>query len=694
ATLPMLPASERQQLLVDFNATQADFPQEALIHQLFEAQAAQHPDAIAVVFEEQTLSYGELNRRANQLAHYLIALGVQPDDRVAICAERSLEMVVGLLAILKAGGAYVPLDPAYPTERLVYMLEDATPVVLLTQTAQINKLPNTVPKVLLDCLFAPSEPMLASQPTDNPDAQTMGLTSHHLAYIIYTSGSTGQPKGVMVEHRNVLRLIINSGFADIGADDCIAHCANVSFDAATWEVWAGLVHGARILLIPEKILLQPTHFGRCLSSEGVSALFLTTALFNQYANLIGPSLSGLRYVLFGGEQADTRPAIHLRTEHPPKHLLHVYGPTETTTFASTYEIPVLENEDGVETHFVASESRKIPIGHPISNTQIYILDPQGQPVPVGVAGEIHIAGDGVARGYLNRPELTAERFLTDPFSSKPEARMYKTGDLGRWLPDGNIEYLGRNDFQVKLRGFRIELGEIETKLTQCDGVREAVVIAREDEPGQKRLVAYLRPEEGIELVPAELRQQLSQHLVEYMLPSAFVIVETFPLTPNGKLNRQALPAPDLSAVVARSYEAPVGETEIALAQIWQKLLGLEQVSRHDHFFELGGHSLMIVSLVEELRHLGWQLYVRNVFAAPILTDMAQAIQHEASTFVVPPNLIPAGCTAITPDMLPLVSLSQAEIDVIVEQIPGGTKNVQDIYPLAPLQEGILFHHLL
>ncbi len=686
ATLPLLPASERQQLLVDFNATQSDFPQNALIHSLFEAQAAQHPESIAVVYEEQTLSYGELNHRANQLAHSLITLGVRPDDRVAICAERSLDAIVGLLGILKAGGAYVPLDPTYPTERLAYMLEDAAPVVLLTQTTQCDRLRDSVPATVPVIVLDDTEALLETQPTHNPQAQTLGLTSRHLAYVIYTSGSTGQPKGVMVEHRNVLRLIINSGFAEIGPDDCIAHCANVSFDAATWEIWAGLVHGARIVLIPEKVLLQPTLFGQCLSSEGVTALFLTTALFNQYAELIGSSLSGLRYVLFGGEQADNRPAIRLRTEHPPKHLLHVYGPTETTTFATAYEIPVMEDED------VESKNRKIPIGHPIANTQIYILDTQGQPVPIGVTGEIHIAGDGVARGYLNRPELTAECFLPDPFSSQPDARMYKTGDLARWLPDGNIEYLDRNDFQVKLRGFRIELGEIEAKLRQCDGVREAVVLAREDEPGQKRLVAYLRPLEGIELVPAELRQQLTQHLAEYMLPSAFVMLNTFPLTPNGKLNRQALPAPDLSAVVARRYATPVGEREIALAQIWQKLLDLKQVSRHDHFFEFGGHSLMIVSLIEELRNLGWQLEVRSVFASPVLADMAQAIQHGGSTFVVPPNLIPEGCTAITPDMLPLVSLSQAEIDAIVDTVSGGTRNVQDIYPLAPLQEGILFHY--
>ncbi|CDH26950.1 Non-ribosomal peptide synthetase (fragment) [Xenorhabdus bovienii str. Jollieti] len=419
----------------------------------------------------------------------------------------------------------------------------------------------------------------------------------------------------MVEHRNVLRLIINNGFADIGPDDCIAHCANVSFDAATWEVWTGLVHGARILLIPEKTLLQPDSFGQQLASESVSALFLTTALFNQYASLIAPSLSGLRYVLFGGEQADIRPVINLRADYPPQHLLHVYGPTETTTFATAYEIPFTKGEYG-----------KIPIGHPIANTRIYILDTQGQPVPLGVTGEIHIAGAGVARGYLNRPELTAECFLTDPFAADPGTRMYKTGDLGRWLPDGNIEYFGRNDFQVKLRGFRIELGEIEARLVQCHGVREAVVLVREDEPDNKRLVAYLRPLDGVELVPAELRQQLAQHLAEYMLPSAFMVLDAFPLTPNGKLNRQALPAPDASAVVVRGYEAPLGEEEITLAQIWQDLLGLERVGRHDHFFELGGHSLMAVQLTTRIQtEFLVDIPIASLFLSPKLAEQANII---------------------------------------------------------------------
>ncbi|WP_445327111.1 amino acid adenylation domain-containing protein [Xenorhabdus sp. PB30.3] len=621
--IPILSGSERQRLLVEFNApeTQSAFPENALIHQLVEIQALQRPDAIAVTYENQTLSYRELNQRANRLAHHLLTLGIRPDDRVAICIERCPEMIIGLLAILKAGGAYLPLDPNYPAERLNFMLEDASPVALLTQAQWHEKLNSALPVILLDDKSDSS----ASFPTRNPDIQASGLTSRHLAYVIYTSGSTGQPKGVMVEHWNVISLLINNGFADIGPDDCIAHCANVSFDAATWEVWAALTHGARLLLIPEKVLLQPDQFAQSLSAEKVSALFLTTALFNQYVSLIAPALSDLRYLLFGGEQANAHTAIRFRAEYPVQHLLHAYGPTEATTIATVYEMPLMPEKTG-------EGEIKIPIGRPIGNRRIYILDKQAQPVPVGVSGEIYIAGAGIARGYLNRPELNAERFLPDPFSSEPDARMYKSGDLGRWLPDGNIEYLGRNDFQVKLRGFRIELGEIEARLVQCDGVREAVVLIREDEPNQKRIVAYLRPEEDTELEPAELRRQLAQHLTDYMLPGAFIMLETFPLTPNGKLDRQALPAPDSSAVATRDYAAPVGETEITLARIWQDLLGLEQIGRYDHFFELGGHSLLAIQLTARIRQvLKRELPLQQLFDQPRLMDLAQELTDVATT---------------------------------------------------------------
>ncbi|MDX8001105.1 amino acid adenylation domain-containing protein, partial [Xenorhabdus sp. Reich] len=669
----VVPAAERQQLLADFNVTERDFPQAALIHELFELQAARTPDATAVLFEGQSLSYGDLNRRANQLAHHLIALGVQPDDRVAICVERSPAMVVGLLGALKAGGAYVPLDPTYPTERLAYMLADAAPVVLLTQMSLTEKLGSDLPTVLLDT------PACDTCADNNPDTQARGLTPHHLAYVIYTSGSTGQPKGVMVEHSG-LRNLINTQIEafHITADSRLLQFASFSFDACISEIATTLCQGACLVLASREALLPGEALLKTLQTQEITHVTLPPVA----ASALAPDadLPDLMTLVLAGEAC---PPALVKRWASGRRMINAYGPTECTVCATLYLCDV-------------RDEKAPPIGQPIANTRIYILDAQGQPVPLGVAGEIHIGGAGVTRGYLNRPALTAERFIPDSFSAVPDARLYKTGDLGRWLPDGNIEYLGRNDFQVKLRGFRIELGEIETRLAQCSGVREAVVIAREDIPGEKRLVAYLQPQSGVELVPAELRQQLAQHLADYMLPSAFVTLETFPLTPNGKLDRKALPDPEQSAVATRGYEAPEGELETLLAQIWQELLGLERVGRHDHFFELGGHSLMAVSLIERLRGAGWLLDVRSVFSTPVLIEMAQMIQtHQGKpVFVVPPNRITEDCITLTPDLLPLVKLSQSELDTIVNTVPGGAANVQDIYPLAPLQEGILFHHRL
>ncbi|CAI8787994.1 amino acid adenylation domain-containing protein [Kosakonia quasisacchari] len=674
--LPMLSLAEYQQLIVGFNTTQAALPHEHLLHSLFEAQVQRTPDAIAVVCEEITLSYDALNRRANRLAHRLMARGVRPDDRVAVCLARSVDAIVAMLGILKAGGAYVPLDPTYPVGRLNYMLTDSAPVALVTQRALTQMLDTALPVVLTD-----------GEPEDdaaehNPDPQ--GLTPAHLAYVIYTSGSTGKPKGVMVEHRNVSQFILNNQAAEISVQDCLSHSANIAFDASVWEIWSALLNGARLCIITPSTLQDPHQLRDVLLREKVSILWITVGLFNEYLEVLKPVFGQLRYLLTGGDVLDPVKISRLQqSAQQPERLISCYGPTEATTFITTYAI-----SDAV------NRNRSIPIGKPIANTQVYLLDEHGQPVPLGICGEIHIAGESVARGYLNRPELTAERFLPDPFT--PGQRMYRTGDLGRWLPDGNIEFLGRNDFQVKLRGFRIELGEISACLTACDGVRDAVVIAREDTPGDKRLVAYLLAAPGHTPEPARLRQQLAQSLAEYMLPAAFVTLESFPLTPNGKLDRQALPAPDRTAAVTRGDEAPAGEVENALAAIWCELLGLAQVGRHDNFFELGGHSLMVVSLLERLRGQGMTLDIRGAFSAPVLADMAQRItvRDAGGDTPVPPSGIPAHCQTLTPGMLPLVSLTQAGTDAVVATVDGGAANVQDIYPLSPLQEGILFHHLL
>ncbi|PHM69613.1 non-ribosomal peptide synthetase [Xenorhabdus sp. KJ12.1] len=688
--LSILPAAERQLLLENFNATQADFPQDTLIHELFEQQVDRTPEAIAVVWEGKTLSYSELNRQANQLAHYLIELGVKPDDRVAICVERSLDMIVGILAILKAGGAYVPLDPAYPADRLTYMLADADPVVLLLQTTLSEIFEElALPIVRLDDQLLPT---LANQPETNPVAAAQGLTPCHMAYVIYTSGSTGQPKGVMVEHTNVTRLLAatQSRFR-FDNNDIWTLFHSFAFDFSVWELWGALAYGGRLVVISTECARSPQMFYELLCREQVTVLNQTPSAFRQLIvaqNAMPHAQHTLRCIIFGGEALELHTLAPWVDRNPTEQtrLVNMYGITEITVHATYRELTEPDVYSG----------KGSLIGQPLDDLRIYVLDVYGQPAPLGVAGELYVAGAGVARGYLNRPELTSERFLPDVFSDKPGMRMYKTGDLARWLPDGNLEYLGRNDFQVKLRGFRIELGEIEAGLMQCPGVQEAVVIAREDAEGNTRLVAYLCAEAGTELVPVDLRRQLAQHLAEYMIPSAFVMLDSFPLTPNGKLDRKALPAPDLYAVITRDYEAPIGDVEIALSEIWQELLGLERVGRHDHFFELGGHSLIAVSLIEQLRSRGYLLEVRSIFATPLLSEMAQAIQARqgAPDMLVPPNRIPDGCTRITPDMLPLVTLSHTEIDSIVATVAGGVANVQDIYPLSPLQEGILFHHQL
>ena len=585
---------------------------------MFESQVARAPDAIALIDNDGILTYAELNVRANRVAHRLIAHGVQSDDRVAICMERSAGMVVGILGILKAGAGYVPIDQGYPSERIAYLLEDSAPAAILTTAALRNaEWLAATGAPILDIETAASDGVEA-----NPDLGT--VTPRSLAYVIYTSGSTGEPKGVQVEHRNILRLAVNNHYAPIGAADCVAHCSNPAFDASTWELWAPLLNGARVRVIAQDTVLDPVALNRALIDGGVTALWLTVGLFNEYLDALAPAFAGLEHLLIGGDALDPRKVAQaLANPSRPKRLVNGYGPTETTTFAITHEIVS-----------VAGNPRSIPLGTPIANTTIHLLDAQGRLAPAGVAGEIHIGGDGVARGYLNRPGLTAERFLRDPFSDARDARMYRTGDLGRWLPDGTVEFLGRNDFQVKIRGFRIELGEIEARLIACEGVRDAVVLAREDAPGDKRLVAYWIADaataaaEVADDAPdaAALRARLQERLPDYMVPSAFVRVEAWPLTANGKLDRNALPAPDADAYASRAYAAPEGAMEDAVASIWRELLPVERIGRHDNFFELGGHSLLAVQMASRVRRtLGVELPLRVMFEAPTLSQLAARV---------------------------------------------------------------------
>src|SRR5581483_11807356 len=446
--LTVMPAAELKAVLEEFNATSVPYPRDALLHELFEAEAARSPAAPALVYEGETGSYGELNARANQVAHRLQAMGAEPDARVVVCLERSVELIVAELGVLKAGAAYVPLDANNPPERLAQLLEDAEPIAVLTSASLRERFAGAkVPVVALD-----ADTSLAAQPRGNPDARSRGTTATNLAYVIYTSGSTGVPKGVMVEHRSVARLVKSNPHYEVRSTDCAALCTNPAFDVAAWETWGPLLNGARVLVVPPAAVLQPVELRRVLLEGEVTVLWMYVGLFNAYVDELGEVFARLRYLLVGGDALDPASIRRvLERERRPEHVLNGYGPTEATVIATTHEIAA-----------VPLGARSVPIGRPINNTQIYVLDAQRQPVPIGVAGEIYIGGEGVARGYLKRAELTAERFLPNPF--RPGERMYKTGDLGRWLADGTVDYLGRNDFQVKVRGFRIELGEIEAQL--------------------------------------------------------------------------------------------------------------------------------------------------------------------------------------------------------------------------------------
>ncbi|WP_033581533.1 non-ribosomal peptide synthetase, partial [Dickeya zeae] len=620
---------------------------------MFEQQATQQPDTVAVVFDGQSLRYGELNRRANQLAYWLIEQGVRPDQRVAIALERSVELVVALLATLKAGGAYVPLDPAYPTERLQYMLADSAPTVLITTTALNSQIAADCPVIALD---TPVQPW-ATCPADNISPAAVGLTPHHLAYVIYTSGSTGLPKGVQVEHDSVVNLWAGLEQAVYGsvALQRVSLNASPSFDASVQQL-VQLASGRTLVIVPDAIRQNGEQLHEWMTQQALEVFDCTPS---QLALLMaaGPLPPSLCTVLLGGEAIGTAQWQLLASlEEVAFH--NVYGPTECTV-------------DSTHTRITGQTTRP-HIGRPMANRRVYLLDANHQPVPVGVTGEIYIGGVGVARGYLNRPDLTAERFLDDPFVTEPNARVYCTGDMGRWHADGTIDYLGRNDDQVKIRGFRIEPGEIAAVLTTCAGITDAVVTVSPDQ----QLLAYYISDETIsndteisddsKVTTEALKAQLAQRLPAHMVPSAYVRLTQIPLTPNGKVDRKALPAPDDSAFVRTAYEAPQGETELALAAIWQRLLGIERVGRQDHFFELGGHSLLAVRLVSHIRStLNRELPLAQLFAHPTLQALA-AVLHKAA---------PQTLSAITPlpdAVTPPLSLAQQRLWFLTQLDPAAS----------------------
>ncbi len=615
--LEILDPDERRRLLIDWNATRTEYPSNSRIYELFEAQAARAPGCLAVVFGDEEVTYGELNRRANRLARRLRALGVERDTLVGLCLEASVEMVVAMLGILKAGGAYVPLDPTYPRQRLALMGEDARFPVVVTRDRLRGRLPETATGggTQVVCVEGGGEGT-----DDGGENLPGGTAGTDLVYVIYTSGSTGRPKGVAVPHRGVTRLVVNTDYLRIVPADRVAQASTCTFDAATFEIWGALLNGATLVGIPRDVLLSPRALAAELRARRISVLFLTTDLFNQVVAEVPDAFASLRALLFGGSAVDPRRVREVLEHGPPEALLHVYGPTESTTFATWYRVEA-----------VAEGASTVPIGRPVANTQAYVLDGQLKPVPVGVPGELYLGGDGLARGYWNRPDLTAERFVPDPYADEPGARLYRTGDLARYLPDGNIEFLGRLDDQVKIRGFRVEPGEVEAYLRRHPSVREAAVVAREDIHGDKRLVAYVVPKSGGGELQAALYAFLEERLPTYMLPTSIVLLERLPLNQNGKVDRRMLPVPE-RVRPGGDHTPPRNPVEEQLAAIWSQLLGLERVGVHDNFFELGGHSLLATRLISRVREtFQTELPVRCLFDHPTVAGLAGVLLEDPTS---------------------------------------------------------------
>ncbi len=610
-SLPLLSASEYNLILYEWNQTRRSYPSESL-PVLFSQQAAKTPDSTALLYQNQPITYHELNEDANRLANYLTRLGVQPGDFIAICTDNSPEMIDGLLAILKTGSAYIPIDPSYPVDRIHVMLRDSKPRLLLTKSRWLEKLqPVESTVVLLDTDWQTIE-------WESPIYQHAHVASDQPAYIMYTSGSTGIPKGVVIPHKAINRLVLQTDYIQITPGDTIAQVSNFSFDAATFEIWGALLNGACLALIPKELLLTPRVFGVSLNTNSVTVMFLTTSLFNYYV-LENPQIfSSLRCLLFGGEEANADRVRHLLASGYKGQLINVYGPTENTTFSTWFEVKGLPEK-----------ALTIPIGKPIANTQAYILDAAYLPVPVGIPGELYLGGDGLALEYLNQPELTSERFIDHPFANHPGEKLYRTGDICQYQEDGSILFLGRQDDQIKLRGYRVELGEINAVLCSNPAVQDAVVLLLDDPQNEKRLAAYLTPTQT-PLTDKEIRDYLETRLPVQMVPSVFTWLGNIPISPNGKIDRARLPEPNWSkSTASMGGEEPVTPTQQKLADIWKKILKIEQVGIHDNFFSLGGHSILVVSLcvlAEEV--FSKPLSFSQVFDFPTIAEMAEIIDSD------------------------------------------------------------------
>jgi amino acid adenylation domain-containing protein len=605
-----LTEEERLRVLVEFNRTRTAYPGDLCVHRLFELQAEKTPHQIAVVYRQEALTYDELNRKANRLAHHLRSLGVGAETLVGLSLRRSLDLIVATLAILKAGGAYLPLDPDYPNERLSLMLEDANVALLLSDSALLDRLPAQQARII--CLDRES---IALEPSQNLAGEA---TADSLAYVMFTSGSTGRPKGVMIEHRAIARLVKETGYANFSAEQVFLQFAPITFDASTFEIWGALLNGARLAIMPDGVP-SLEELGQAIRDYGVTTLWLTAGLFHLMVDERLEDLRPLRQLLAGG---DVLSMTHVQKvlDRLDCTLINGYGPTENTTFTCCYAIPR-----------EAQPGNSVPIGKPIANTQVYIVDDRLEPLPAGEVGELYIGGDGLARGYLNRPELTAERFVASPFPEVSSARLYKTGDLARFREDGTVEFLGRADSQVKLRGFRIELEEIEVALSRYAGVREALVIAREIAVADKQLVAFIVGEPDNLPEICGLRAYLEESLPDYMIPAFLFRLDALPLNPNGKVDRQAL----LEMIPRRqqrnsAFIAPESETEKQIAAVLQGVLGIERVSVDDNFFDLGANSLRLARAHNQLQSVfGAQLKIVALFQNPTIKMLARFLNNQS-----------------------------------------------------------------
>ncbi len=617
--VPQMPDDELRRVLEEWNDTFKEYPGNVCLHQLFELQVKQTPNNTAIVYEGNQLTYNELNRRANQMAHYLRGLGVGPEVLVGVYMERSIEMVVSIYGILKAGGAYVPLDPEYPEERLSFMLEDTMVPVILTQSGLDAEMPDNGAELI--CVDR-DWPVIAKESADNSICRT---TAENLAYVIYTSGSTGRPKGVMNCHRGIYnRILWMQDTYKLTESDRVLQKTPFSFDVSVWEFFWPLTAGARLIVAMPKLHKDSTYLVGLITEQEVTTLHFVPTMLQIFLDDIGiEKCTSLKRVFCSGEALSYELQERFFAAFDAE-LHNLYGPTEAAVDV-TYWACQKESDEKI-----------VPIGMPVANTQIYVLDQNKQPIPLEAHGELYIGGVQVARGYLNRPELTAERFITDPFSDKPGARMYKTGDLACYLPNGALKYIGRADQQVKIHGVRIELGEIEFFLEELDDIKQTAVIVREDEPGDRRLVAYLVPHKGKQPVITALRLYLQEKLPDAMIPAAFMVLEAMPLLPNGKIDRQTLPPPGRERhELGQEYVPPKTRLELYLAGIWREVLKLDRIGIHDRFFELGGDSIKAAQFINKLqKDLGVNIYIVSIFEAPSISAYSAFLQKDYADVVI------------------------------------------------------------